>query len=341
VVDGVGGTAETIALTATSGDHNDAADGDIVNIEAVSAAGAGAGVTINLDEQSEDFAITGSTSADSLTGGSGNDTLVGGAANDALDGGAGTGDTASYAASASAVAVSLQAGTGTGGDAQGDTLTNIENLIGSGLDDSLTGSSVDNVLDGGAGNDTLLAGSGNDALIGGAGNDTLNGGANTDTASYASASAAVTVDLSIATAQNTGGAGTDTLSAIENLTGSAHDDTLTGNTLDNALNGGAGNDTLAGGTGNDTLTGGGGNDVFVFVQGDVDDVITDFTPGAAVGNVIDLSSWGFLDFADMQANVLFDDSGADLIIDFQTGDTLTLVGVDNEADLHANDFLFA
>ena len=59
----------------------------------------------------------------------GNDTLIGGA--DTLDGGDGT-DTASYEGSSAAVTVSLVAGaTNTGGDAEGDTLSNIENLTGS------------------------------------------------------------------------------------------------------------------------------------------------------------------------------------------------------------------
>jgi Ca2+-binding RTX toxin-like protein len=68
---------------------------------------------------------------------------------------------------------------------------------------------------------------GNDVLEGGAGNDTLNGGNGLDTASYTSATAAVTVNLATTTAQNTVGAGTDTLVSIENVKGSAFNDTLT------------------------------------------------------------------------------------------------------------------
>ena len=79
----------------------------------------------------------------------------------------------------------------------------------------------------------------------------------------------VTVNLSTAGAQNTLNAGTDTLSGIENIIGSAFNDTLTGTTGANVMDGGAGNDslsglagadTLVGGAGNDTLTGGAGND---------------------------------------------------------------------------------
>ena len=65
-----------------------------------------------------------------LIGNSGNNVLAGLGGADHLDGGAGMGDTASYAASTSGVTVSLVTGTGSGGDAQGDTLTNIENLTG-------------------------------------------------------------------------------------------------------------------------------------------------------------------------------------------------------------------
>jgi len=65
-----------------------------------------------------------------LHGNGGNDTLDGGAGGDTLIGGTGN-DTASYALSGAGVTVNLGAGTGGGGDAAGDTLSEIENLIGS------------------------------------------------------------------------------------------------------------------------------------------------------------------------------------------------------------------
>ena len=55
----------------------------------------------------------------------------------------------------------------------------------------------------------------------------------------------------------------DTLSGIENLTGSAHNDTLAGNGQANALDGRAGNDLLWGSSGDDLLTGGPGADRLV------------------------------------------------------------------------------
>jgi Ca2+-binding RTX toxin-like protein len=167
-----------------------------------------------------------------ITGNSGNNTLAGGAGADTLDGGGGT-DTASYANSSAGVSVSLFTGTGSGGDAEGDTLTNIENLTGSGKDDWLEGDTNNNVL---------------------------NGGAGTDTVSYAFATSAVTVNLSVTSQQDTVGAGKDTLSNFENLTGSDWNDTLTGSSGNNVISGGKGDDTINGGAGTDTLDGGIGND---------------------------------------------------------------------------------
>ncbi|AZD06986.1 T1SS secreted agglutinin RTX [Pseudomonas chlororaphis] len=171
-------------------------------------------------------------------------------------------------------------------------------LTGTAGDDVLLAGSGDNLINAGDGNDVLVAGSGNntlhgdagnDLLFGGPGNDLLDGGTGNDTASYAHASAGVTVDLSLLGAQNTGGAGTDTLTAIENLVGSNYNDTLTGDNNANlitgglgndVLNGGGGDDLLIGGMGNNTLTGGSGSDTFQWQQGNSGhDLVTDFTPG--------------------------------------------------------------
>ncbi len=69
------------------------------------------------------------------------------------------------------------------------------------------------------------------------------------------------VNLSKTLAQNTGAAGgTDKIVNVENLTGSAFNDTLTGNDGDNVINGLAGNNAMVGGGGNDTIIGGTGID---------------------------------------------------------------------------------
>jgi VCBS repeat-containing protein len=171
-------------------------------------------------------------------------------------------------------------------------------LTGTSGDDVLVAGTGNNILNAGDGNDVLTAGSGNNELHGGAGNDLLysgpgndllDGGTGIDTVSYAHATAGVTVNLGLLGAQNTLGAGTDTLSNIENLIGSNFNDTLTGDNNNNVINGGLGNDILnggggddllIGGLGNNTLTGGPGADTFQYLKGNSGhDTITDFTPG--------------------------------------------------------------
>ncbi len=124
-----------------------------------------------------DDIIDGGAGADRLSGGAGNDILTGGLDGDIIGGGAGV-DTASYDWSDAGVEIDLTAGTATSGDAQGDTLTGIENLIGSAQADSLIGDANDNTLQGLGGDDTLTGGDGSDTFIvgEGGGNDTVHGG---------------------------------------------------------------------------------------------------------------------------------------------------------------------
>jgi Ca2+-binding RTX toxin-like protein len=143
-----------------------------------------------------------------------------------------------------------------GGDGY-DTLSG-----GSGRDTLLAGDGND-TLDGGLGKDALTGGAGNDTLDGGAGNDVLTGDDGTDTASYASATARVSVSLAVTKAQNTIGSGIDTLTSIENLIGSAFKDVLTGSSMANRIDGGSGNDVIKGGAGIDTLDGGEGSDIYL------------------------------------------------------------------------------
>src|SRR5262245_47194437 len=65
---------------------------------------------------------------DTIYGGNGDDMIIGGGGADVIDGGNGN-DTANYAHSSTAVFVSLTTGSGLGGEAQGDTLDGIENLV--------------------------------------------------------------------------------------------------------------------------------------------------------------------------------------------------------------------
>jgi uncharacterized delta-60 repeat protein len=228
--------------------------------------------------------LMGDDGLDTLMGGAGNDWLIGGPGNDTLNGEANT-DTASYEFAMTGVTVTLSAGGASVNDTFGgtDTLISIENIYGSMHNDTLTGDVNANRLDGGvAGDDNLSGGDSNDTLIGGSGLDTLDGGNGTaDVADY-SADAnvnfdrlGVVVNLSDVTADGPwqgvgftvlsgraqdGWGNTDTLSNIEDVTGSAYNDFIVGSTAVNLLNGGAGSDLLAGGAGNDTLDGGNDTD---------------------------------------------------------------------------------
>lgn len=228
-----------------------------------------------------DDVITGNSVANKLYGMRGADTLTGGGGADQLFGGDGV-DTASYATSAAAVSVNLGAGSAGGGDATGDALSGIENLIGSNSNDTLTGDGGVNRLEGGLGNDTLDGKAGADTMIGGNGNDTyivdVAGDKTTET------SAAGGIDLLKSSVTRTLGANLENLiltgaNAI-NGTGNGLANTLTGNAKANVLKGMNGADTLIGGAGIDTLTGGSGADKFVLnaaAKATNADKITDFT----------------------------------------------------------------
>jgi Ca2+-binding RTX toxin-like protein len=195
-----GATLLGTAIASSTGDWSFTANVSATQVHHFTAASApdtagNVGVTPGTTEwgTGKNNTIISTAGNDTLYGNAGADTLAGLGGADTVNGGEGR-DTATYGASPTGVDVSLMTGLGSGGDAQGDTLINIENLTGSAF------------------NDTLEGNGGNNVLVGGAGIDTL---------SYEHATSGVTVGLAITAAQNSGGAGTDTVSGFENLTGSA------------------------------------------------------------------------------------------------------------------------
>jgi len=186
--------------------------------------------------------IFGETGEDTIFAEADDDLIVGGKDADYLDGGTGD-DTASYFNSETGVAVSLLTGKGSLGDAKGDTLTQIENLIGSEFIDTLTGDDGNNridglagtdIIDGGLGNDTIDGGLDRDRILGSGGDDLLYGKAGID--------------------YITGGEGNDYLD------GGTENDQLYGQEGNDTIDGGEGNDYGEGGDGDDSLAGSGGND---------------------------------------------------------------------------------
>lgn len=229
----------------------------------------------------QDNTLFGYAGDDVIEGRGGDDVIRGGAGADTLDGGEGS-DWLRYLGSESGVTISLMAGViGSGGDAEGDVVSNFENIQGSDHGDHLTGDDAANSLFGYAGDDTILAGGGNDTLRGGAGADHMDGGAGVDTLHYAGSAAGVSVNLR--TGSGSGGdAEGDVVSNVENLYGSDHGDLLIGAEGRNYLYGYDGDDTLAGGEGKDVLRGMAGADCFVFDTAPAaanTDRILDFAPG--------------------------------------------------------------
>ncbi|MFZ2982730.1 MAG: calcium-binding protein, partial [Sphingobium sp.] len=223
--------------------------------------GAGAGVQVALsgtpgiggdaqgDVLSNIEALTGSSFDDTLIGDAGDNILKGGAGADTIDGGAGT-DSVDFSDSTVGVTVFLYGRAGSGGDAEGDRYSNIENLTGSDFSDRLVG---------GIGAQTLKGGLGDDVIEGGAGADILDGGDGFDIASYDGSASGVRVALDGSTLEGGDPVG-DVFVSIEGLEGSRFDDTLIGTAGSDILLGSDGDDTLLGLGGADTLDGGAGND---------------------------------------------------------------------------------
>ena len=204
----------------------------------------------------------------------------------------------------------------------GNTGANL--LSGFAGNDQLQGGDGNDTLDGGAGDDQLHGGNDNDSLDGGAGDDLLDGGAGTDLATYASATGAVTVDLSQTAPQNTVGAGSDTLLDIENLTGSSFDDHLTGNSAANRLDGGSGADLLAGGGGDDIYLVDSADTVVENPGGGTDLVIADFsyTLSGGVEN-LNLTGTAFLNGTGNDlANLINGNSGDNVLSGLAGSDVL-------------------
>jgi Ca2+-binding RTX toxin-like protein len=227
-----------------------------------------------------------------------------------------------------------------GATAGNDTLTggpDDDVIVGLGGNDTIDGGGGKDRICGGPGNDTLGGNDGNDSLAGGPGDDTYDGGPGKDLASFKSAPAGVLASLLSGSAA---GDGTDTLTGIENLSGSKSDDILVGNTHVNKLTGLAGDDQLSGfgaadrligGDGMDQLDGGAGDDQ---LQGDADiDIATYATaPGPIAASLGTNSATG--DGTDTFA--LIEGIQGSNYDDSLTGDPVATSGLDGG---QGNDFL--
>jgi Ca2+-binding RTX toxin-like protein len=222
---------------------------------------------------------------DVVSGAGGEDVLVASGGDDAYSGGAGR-DRLDYSAGPweGPLVLNLAAGAATE-DGQGseDTMTEIEDVVGTGNADTILGDDGPNRLDAFGGPDELHGRGGEDLLNGRSDRSRLDGGPGHDelsgsesVADYSGVPGPIRVDQQFVaddgygTTDNrgdvnrlVGSPGDDVIhgdGGWESIDGGAGDDEIDGEFGRDTLNGGAGDDTVAGGTDHDVVTGGAGRD---------------------------------------------------------------------------------
>ena len=220
--------------------------------------------------------LVGTGGPDTLIGLAGNDRLQGMAGYDLLDGGAGF-DRAVYSEATGSITVDLAAGTATGAGVGTDTFVDVEGAVGSDYADTF------NTV-GFAGSSGIPASFiGLSEFEGRGGNDIIIGAVNVSgqiltRISYASAAAAVNVDIAAGTASGDASIGNDTFTNVHAVIGSEYGDTLSGSD-----NGPGTFEQFDGRTGNDLINGRGGYDFAVY---NLDPTTTGISVNLAAGTVV-------------------------------------------------------
>jgi len=245
-----------------------------------------------------------------------------------------------------AVSFSLRSGESDAGALLGDIFTGINKVLGGSGDDSLTGSTGDDEIAGGDGADRVKASAGDDDVSGESGDDILNGQSGNDILRGNSGFDFLTGK--IGDDKLFGGSGNDQLrgeegddymdggNAKDRLIGKSGVDVLLGKDANDKLFGNSGDDLITGGQGKDSMNGGAGADIFFLAPGDQVDTIRDFEVGI---DQLDISAFGFNDFAEVEALIRDKNGRAQINLD-GSSDVVRLNGV-LEADLSEGDFILS
>jgi len=181
VIEGAGGDdVLSGGLGADTVDYAGAPQGVIVDLVAGTGTGDGTDTLSefeNISGSAFDDLLTGDDNPNAISGGDGNDFVIGGLGDDQLAGGAGI-DTLDFGSSTVGVQVDLAVGAATGDGA--DTITEFENVKGTGFADDITGDAGPNTIAARGGSDTVHGAAGADTVRGGDGTDFIYGGDDDD-----------------------------------------------------------------------------------------------------------------------------------------------------------------
>ncbi|WP_277930549.1 MULTISPECIES: calcium-binding protein, partial [unclassified Pseudomonas] len=257
------------------------------------------GVTVNLKTGVHSGIATGDTFVDieSLRGSNFNDTFVADSRAIAFDGSLGNMDTVDYSTSAAGINVDIRYNTpgraGIGGDAEGDTLINIEKVIGTAFNDTFSIDLLTATFEGGAGDDVYIINGAGGTVI-----EQVGGGNDEVRTNY----------------------GVQGLNAnVERLTYTGTGAfTGYGNAIDNIITGGIGNDVLFGGDGADQFIGGAGMDTAGYTDSTVG-VTLNFKTGINSGIAAGDTYSGIERFLGSKVGDIFIGSGTAMAMDGSDG----------------------
>ena len=196
-------------------------------------------------------------------------------------------------------------------------------------------------INGGSGNDSIYAYDNDQAtILGGSGKDTIRGSYYSSKIYGGSGNDYMYITGSYLSNTVDGGSGNDVVFAYGGtLKGGDGNDLVMVDYYsyyeESVLTGGNGKDTLWGGYGNDTLSGGAGKDVFIFADGDGNDVIKDYQAGK--DSISFRDSYGYALDA---SYIYYEYSGKDVILSSNSGSLTIKKGKGKTIKINGSNYSF-